>query len=582
MEKKSRWSKIGLRSKIFMFFTMFVIIPFILFTFLYYNIYQNYAKETYGKYSLQSISAVQEQIDRRSQELVNGTMMFYFNGVVNQVAQTPIDNHSIDEIQSNLSSMMNSFSSISSMYLVNNHINIQTGVNYREFLEIVKPYEESIVQNGGRHTWLPVQYLLPKSNSGYKLIMGKSLNTSNKKNLAILYLVIDIEHIASAFDNMYDEAGVQFLIDKEGGIMYSSETDRISEKIDKNLFLEGRKKAYYIKEFENEKSLIIYDISYQTGWISAVIIPFREILKGYDTIRFLHLIISLIYIVFLVLMLYEIERHVFKPIRALIDVTDSFASGNMTASVKIYDMGELGQLNSHFNKMTKQIDYLIKKNEKEIKEKNNFKMQALMSQLNPHFVYNTLNTIKWLAVINKQDNIRNVIEALTHTLMTAARVDDEHYSLQDELHLIQNYAVIQKVRFMNFDIIFEVDEEAKNCKIRKFLIQPVIENSIIHGFSKGKKRSGEIHIKAYCDDKLHIIVKDNGNGFDVLKWRYKSHQSNINHTNIALHNIEQIIKLEYGEEHKLIIESEIGKGTAVEYLLPIKKEGEFNDSGNNS
>lgn len=197
-------------------------------------------------------------------------------------------------------------------------------------------------------------------------------------------------------------------------------------------------------------------------------------------------------------------------------------------------------------------------------------MLALVSQLKPHFVYNALNTIKWMAVLNHQQNIQHLTESLIHVFMNAAKVDDENYCIRDELELVKNYAIIQKARFMNFELIIDAQPESLDCRIRKFLLQPIIENAIVHGLNRGKVKNTDIKISVWLDGYLCITVRDEGVGFDVEKWR-ESKEVKDEHTNIGLHNVEQIIHLEYGDPYRLEIESAPGCGTTMKYILPIQK-----------
>ena len=203
----------------------------------------------------------------------------------------------------------------------------------------------------------------------------------------------------------------------------------------------------------------------------------------------------------------------------------------------------------------------------EVEEKNRQKLRVLSAQLTPHFIYNALNTIKWVAVLNHQENIQKLIESLSYVLMSAARDDEAGYCVEDELKLVENYAVIQKARFMNFELVIEKDESCQKCRMRKFLLQPIIENAVVHGLGKGKIKNTEIHVKVWADGNLHIIVEDKGVGFDVEEWRRKP-EKNPEHTNIGIKNVEEMIRIEYGDAYGIWIESEPGKGTKVAYLLP--------------
>ena len=182
-----------------------------------------------------------------------------------------------------------------------------------------------------------------------------------------------------------------------------------------------------------------------------------------------------------------------------------------------------------------------------------------------------------MAVLNHQDNIQHLTESLVHIFMNAARVDDDNYTLQEELNLVSNYAVIQKARFMNFKLEIEADEKSRNCFIRKFLLQPIVENAIVHGLGRGKIKNTTIKVKAWVDENLYITVRDEGVGFDVKKWR-ECPDTDKNHTNIGLHNVEQIIQLEYGNPYRLEIESAPGEGTTMMYILPAVQKGERDDT----
>ena len=151
--------------------------------------------------------------------------------------------------------------------------------------------------------------------------------------------------------------------------------------------------------------------------------------------------------------------------------------------------GEFRSLSRHFNNMIRRNDSLMEQYKKETKEKNRLQMTMMASQLTPHFIYNSLNVLKWLAVLNHQEKIQMVTESLIYIFMSATKTEDENYTLADEIKLVENYAVIQQVRFMNFDLNIEGCPEAEDCHIRKLLLQPIVENAIADGIGarKGQK-----------------------------------------------------------------------------------------------
>lgn len=570
MKWRNRFRKIHMRKLLIGTFVIFMMIPFAVIFVIYLNVSQEYAKKSYGNYLSQSLTAVQKQIDDSCERLVDGTMNFYHNGMVELLA-----NHSVTEsdrliIQSKLEDILNSFSgSVSAIFIKQKDKIYSTGVAYQDVLETVEPYEEKIIEKKGRHIWIAPCNLLPKKNSGTKVILGKSLNGTNKKNIAQAYLVIDVEEFTDAFDQKELAAVSKYLFDANQNQMYQQSTDDNKMKLNQEQLNTAYKDSYDIVKFEHTRYLFVQKQSRKTNWISCISIPMKEVVQDFNPIKVTMGVLAGIYLLFLLAMLFLLEKYMVLPVKSLARHMDSFAGGNFDISIEAPAIGELDSLNQHFNQMTVRIMELIKRNEQEVQEKNEFKMQTLRAQLSPHFMYNSLNTIKWMAVINKQENIEKLTGALIQLLMSHTKGKEENYKLKDEILLIQNYAVIQKARFMNFDIRFQIEEDVMECSIVKFLLQPIVENAIIHGFARGKKRRGIITITACKDPELYIWIEDNGIGFDVEKWKNSEKILSEDHTNIAINNISQIILLEYGSAYGITIESEPGRGTKVVYHLPL-------------
>ncbi len=228
--------------------------------------------------------------------------------------------------------------------------------------------------------------------------------------------------------------------------------------------------------------------------------------------------------------------------------------------------------------MVKEIDRLIKQLEEEHKMRERMYFETLQMQINPHFLFNALNAIKWMAIMKGQNEIGTTIAALGKLLETTLSKNGEIISLSEEIQCIDSYVLLQKMRYGDkFDIRYSIDETILSYKVPRLILQPLVENAIIHGFEDMELR-GVITINGYKQSNvLFIEVIDNGRGMSpekidqILKGLYKSNKFN---NNIGLKNINDRIKLYFGPDYGLAIRSEEGKGTLVRICLPLTQEGD--------
>ena len=566
------YSRYGIRSLILVGFVLFVIVPFIAFIGISYSVFQRYADKSYSDNMLEALTSAATQIDSSTEKYREATMTLYYNGTVDLLdhPRTPREEQ---QINASLSSLCYSYSGVIASYLVCGGDVYHQGVQQLpQMVKSMSPHMGEILRNDGRSVWYGINNIFPEYGSTYKYLLARSLNSSKRKNVAVLYLIVNDKMISSDQAAEGGSAVTKYMATPGGLILYSSEKENTGKVFDMSQVDLKEKKGYSIGMVSGEKSLIAFYRLQNNSWVLISTIPVADMLSGLVPIRQVIVAVSGIDLLFLCFMFILLQNCVFRPLDRMIGVTDRFAKGDADVRIQFESVKEIQKLSDHFNEMISDIRNLMLKNEKEIREKNDFRMQALVAQLNPHFIYNSLNTIRWMAVINRQENIRELTDSLIHILMNATKANDGGYTLRDELDLIRSYVVIQKARFLNFQLEIEADDEAKDCVIPKFLIQPVVENAVVHGFGKGKEPDGTIRIRAWRDGNLHVSVSDNGTGFDVRRWRENAFDAKPMHSNIGLHNIEQIIALEYGPPYGLEISSETGKGTVVDYRLPVVKK----------
>ena len=270
-----------------------------------------------------------------------------------------------------------------------------------------------------------------------------------------------------------------------------------------------------------------------------------------------------------------LTSHITRPIKILtghirkISETNDF-SPDPDIEVSSDEIGEIGKA---VNQMTDHIQNLLGRQEKMYEQKKNIEISLLQSQINPHFLYNTLDSIRWMAVIQGSKNIEQTTGALERLLRNMAKGIGDKITLREELELVGNYIYIQQVRYVEiFDYICQIPEELLDCRIIKFTLQPIVENAILHGIEP-MKQFGEIEISARQErGDLFIIIEDNGVGMteeELQELRTSLANKDKNAlSGIGVSNVDARLKLHYGASYGLIYESSPGEFTRVTVHIP--------------
>lgn len=273
-----------------------------------------------------------------------------------------------------------------------------------------------------------------------------------------------------------------------------------------------------------------------------------------------------------------------KPISDMENLSTKVAHGDLTARIDIPHVNELNTLAENLNTMAGQIDLLIKKNMEEQKNFQKAEMKALQAQITPHFLYNTFDTIVWLAEEEHTEEVVKITKAFSDFLRISLSRGHEWITIDQELDHIRNYLTIQKIRYadiLNYTI--DVDEELLNTKMIKLVLQPLVENAIYHGI-KNKRGRGKLKVSVHSDDKNHDMIKftveDNGAGFTEERLgqvrnelRTGSEDTEKLSSVYGLYNVNKKLRLYYGDRTEgLIIESESGKGSHISFSIPLVAE----------
>lgn len=305
-------------------------------------------------------------------------------------------------------------------------------------------------------------------------------------------------------------------------------------------------------------------------------VDLTEISLGDRDISFTLIIVMLTTICVGVGVILIISHSLTEPVRRLIGRIKKISENDFSYDPTIeQSKDEIGDIGKVVNEMILSVDALIKEQARINTEKKNTEMAMLQAQINPHFLYNTLDSIYWMAVLQKNQGIANITRSLSNLLRNMAKGVQDKVSVRDELALLNDYIVIQSVRYVDsFEFVNNVDEKYYDYYIVKMTLQPIVENAIIHGVCAADK-FGTITVDIHDDEKyLYICVTDNGNGMTqeeiekLMSLNAPASKKGMN--GIGFSNANKRLKLAYGKDCGLSVESVKGEYTKV--TAKIKKE----------
>lgn len=277
---------------------------------------------------------------------------------------------------------------------------------------------------------------------------------------------------------------------------------------------------------------------------------------------------------------WRISRGIAVPLRKLHDVTRTITRRDLAALVTSGNADEIAELGVSFNLMVNQIRDLLAAKVREQENLKRAELRALQAQINPHFLYNTLDSIAWLAEAGRTAQVTEMVRALSRFFRISLSRGQDWITLGDELEHVQSYLAIQKLRYRDIlDYRIDVPDELRACGVLKLTLQPLVENALYHGL-KNRRGGGTILVRGRCgpDDSVVIEVADDGIGIppeglariEAALARPAGAAPVEGQGGVGLANVDQRLKLFYGPEHGLTLRSEHGAGTIVTLTLPLR------------
>ena len=386
--------------------------------------------------------------------------------------------------------------------------------------------------------------------------------------------------------NSFQEKQENFIciINDKGELVYEQQNGRerfaFDEKENRqelNTALGKTKESCFRLNYRGEKYLVTRTDMKTTGWTLVSMVPYKSVMAETMAISGVMILAVAITLIVTLLLLNRILTGVVKPLKKLEKYMVQVNPDNMDQRMEILTDDEIGHLSMKFNQMMDRIRNLKEQVIEEQEDKRKYELQALQAQINPHFLYNTLDSIIWMAETN-DSNIVAMTEALAKLFRISLNKGNEEISLERELEHVKNYLIIQSMRYAD-KFTYEISAEpgVERCRTIKLILQPIVENCIYHGIKK-KRGTGKITIRAYRrEQNLIIEVSDDGCGMPEEICRKilsdKIESENISGSGIGVKNVNERIQLRFGKKYGLSYSSEEGVGTTVTYVLPYNEGG---------
>jgi len=333
-------------------------------------------------------------------------------------------------------------------------------------------------------------------------------------------------------------------------------------------------KPQYIRLFGTDNSITFFTADF--NWKIIMITPVKSIRKKLNVINKATLNITLISIFFILLFLFLINRNLVRPIIYLSNLMKIARKGNLDIRSEISLIDEIGVLSDGFNMMIGDFKKMIEKIQADELLKKDLEFKVLQSQINPHFLYNTLNSIRWMAEMNNETKVGDSIVSLVRMLEYNTKGNEKFVNVSDEIQYIREYLDLQSLRYWNrFEAEIDIHEAMCKCKMLKLSLQPIVENCIVHGLPADKRKI-LIRICGWIDgDKIIFSIWDNGTGIketdlNELKNRLSQNAASDESKGIGLANVNDRIKLEFGDMYGISVTSVYGSFTEVKMTIPIK------------
>ena len=393
----------------------------------------------------------------------------------------------------------------------------------------------------------------------------------NNAHQGVILVDLNFNNIKELCSKELGENGYLYIVDKNGRLVYHPRQQMIYAGIEDRTVPMASALAGGSRIFPQDGGRMMISVKAlkNADWLVVGVSPLNGLLTYDEELRNFVMLVVICVVLLIIFLAIIVSFFITSPMNRLMRLMGEVEAENLNTFSTARGVYEVNELSCSFNQMVYKIKRLMEQVVEEQQLLRKSEMRALEAQINPHFLYNTLDSIMWMAESGDQKNVVKMIAALAQFFRLSLSGGNETISVKDEMKHAENYLVIQKMRYNDqFDYEIVHDPAVLNGKTLKIMLQPIVENAVIHGVGNLPYK-GKIRISAgISQNKLVFEVSDNGFGMkpDVLEGILAENHSSK--SGIGLHNVNQRIQLMYGSEYGLQFESQPDEGTTVRIILP--------------
>ena len=453
----------------------------------------------------------------------------------------------------------------------------------KENIDIVNQewFTEAVGQMENIHFSTPhVQNLFDNTSYRYYWVisLSQAVELTNRGTSTLGVLLVDMNY--SSIEQLLNKANTDtdseyvYLMDGEGEIIYHPKQKLLYTNLyeENNLAAVNYEDGSIEEEFQGEKRLVtVKTISY-TGWKIVSVVPMSGFNVGMSDLRLVVVLFVSLAMLMIIVLNQLVSSRIAKPLQKLNESVKEWESGNMNPDIYMGGSLEVEHLGRTLRSTVEQLKQLMNDIVVEQEEKRRSELDALQSQINPHFLYNTLDSIVWMIEGERYDDAVFMITQLASLFRISLSRGKTIISIEDEIQHARNYMNIQKRRYKDsFGVKFRIENEILGCCTVKLIIQPLLENAIYYGV-EGMDEDGEIEVIGYRKgEDVYIEVKDNGLGMPeemVDALLIENNRVRKRGSGVGLINVHNRIRLRFGDSYGLEVESRLDEGTTVRIHLP--------------